>query len=49
MDGNSVVLDGKAKIRTRELERDFLFIGTIANPINISTNDNVVDQIYHYF
>jgi serine/threonine-protein kinase len=47
IDGKSVELLGRAELRTRELEPDYLFIGTYANPINVDNNRSTVDWVYH--
>ncbi|QQZ60234.1 protein kinase [Paenibacillus sonchi] len=45
-------LSNRAEIRIRELERDFLFVATFANPINVDThrdnNREIVDNVYHF-
>ncbi|MCM3269331.1 hypothetical protein [Paenibacillus elgii] len=51
INGNVEKINGRAEIRIRELERDYLFIATFANPINVDTNRDrnreVVDSVYH--
>ncbi|AWP28481.1 hypothetical protein [Paenibacillus sp. Cedars] len=51
IDGKVEKIDGRAEIRIREFERDFLFVATFANPINVDMNRNrnreVVDDVYH--
>ncbi|NGM83392.1 protein kinase [Paenibacillus sp. 7124] len=51
INGKIEKINNKAEIRIRELERDFLFVATFANPINVDThpynNRYVVDEVYH--
>lgn len=46
IDGKSVKLEGRAELRTREMKRDFLFIGTYVHPINVDRNRDIVDEVY---
>lgn len=51
IDGVVEKIEGRAEVRIRELERDFLFVATFANPINVdshrSKNREIVDSVYH--
>jgi serine/threonine-protein kinase len=52
INGGIEKLSNRAEIRIRELERDFLFVATFANPINVDThrdnNREIVDNVYHF-
>lgn len=46
IDGKSVWIEGRAQLRTREMERDFLFIGTDIHPIILNENSSKVEEVY---
>jgi serine/threonine protein kinase len=47
IDGEVVELERVAELRTRELERDYLFIASKYNSIHVDKNRSKVDDIYH--
>lgn len=46
INGESVLLEGRAEVRVRKLEKDYIFISTSSHPILLMENDSIVFDFY---